>query len=300
MAKLPDVSVITVNYNGKSDTCELIESVQKHVSFSYELIVVENASTEDEAAFLKERYPEVICLRSEENRGFSGGNNLGIRIARGKYILLLNNDTFVRDGSLNFLIDRLESNPQTAAVSPKIKFAFSPEQIQFAGCTPLSPLTMRNRQIGFGEDDLGQYNVARVIPYLHGAAMMIKKEAIQKAGLMPEIYFLYYEELDWCTKMKRLGYELYYEPRCTVFHKESRTTGQESPLKIFYMTRNRLLYAYRNGHGILKYLSIAYQLSFALTKNSIIYLLDGKINLTKALIKGAFAFFYLNNKTDRL
>ena len=73
---------------------------------------------------------------------------------------------------------------------------------------------------------------------------MLKREVIWKAGLMPEIYFLYYEELDWCTNMTRAGYQLWYEPRCTIFHKESQSTGRQSPLRTFYMMRNRMLYAW--------------------------------------------------------
>jgi GT2 family glycosyltransferase len=298
MEKQPEVSIITINYNGLHDTCELIESIHKYVSLSYELIVVDNASKENEAAYLEKHYPRAICIRSEKNLGFSGGNNLGIRRAKGKYILLLNNDILLKDDSFQFLIETLESNPRIGAVSPKIKFAFSPESIQYAGYTSLSPITLRNRPIGSGEEDSGQYDTTERTPYLHGAAMMVKRETIQKVGLMPEIYFLYYEELDWSTKMTRLGYELYYEPRCTVFHKESQSTGQQSPLRACYMTRNRLLYAWRNCEGISKYLSLFYQVSIALFKNSFFFLLKGRPYLAQAAFSGVWAFFCLKHKND--
>ena len=96
MMNEPQVSFITVCYNGFKDTCELIESLQTHVhSVSYEIIVVDNASREDEATKIRELYPTVISIRSNENGGFSGGNNIGIRIAKGKYIFLINNDTYI-------------------------------------------------------------------------------------------------------------------------------------------------------------------------------------------------------------
>ena len=116
-------------------------------------------------------------------------------------------------------------------VCPKIRFAWDNNPIQFAGYTPLSRITMRNRSIGFGEEDHGQYDAAHPTPYAHGAAMMVKREAIEKAGLMPECYFLYYEELDWSMMMRRAGYEIWYEPSTTIYHKESQTTGQQSPLR---------------------------------------------------------------------
>jgi len=292
----PEVSIVTVNYNGLKDTCELIESLRKYVTIPYELIVVDNASVVNECDYLKEHYPEIICIRSEKNLGFSGGNNLGIRASRGRYLLLLNNDTIVSDDSFHYLIEKLESDLRIGGVSPKIKFASPPGNIQFAGFTPLSLITLRNRSVGYGEKDLGQYDISVPIPYLHGAAMMIKREVIQAVGMMPEIYFLYYEELDWCTQMSRTGYLLYYEPRCTVLHKESQSTGQASPLRTFYMTRNRLLFAFRNLKGIFRYLSVAYQMSVALVKNSLGFLIKGRPDLMKATFSGIYSFIILKNK----
>ena len=110
MMNEPQVSFITVCYNGFKDTCELIESLQTHVhSVSYEIIVVDNASREDEATKIKELYSDIVTLRSESNLGFSGGNNLGIRVAKGAYIFLINNDTYVESDGFHYLTERLES-----------------------------------------------------------------------------------------------------------------------------------------------------------------------------------------------
>jgi GT2 family glycosyltransferase len=296
MNNLPELSIITINYNGLKDTSELIESLQKYVSLSYEIIVVDNASKVNEAEVLQEKYPHIITIRSEKNLGFSGGNNLGIYQVKGKYIFLLNNDTFIEEDTFPYLIEKLESNPQIGAVSPKIKFAFPPRNIQFAGYLPLSTITLRNDLIGFGEKDSGQYEIPSRTPYCHGAAMMIKKEVIEEIGYMPEIYFLYYEEIDWSTKIEKAGYELWYEPQCTVYHKESQSTGQESYLRTFYLTRNRLLYAWRNRYGITRWISILYQLLVAAPKNTLVFLLKGKADLAKAIFKGAYAFFKLEHK----
>ncbi len=298
MNNLTELSIITVNYNGLKDTGELIESLQTHISLSYEIIVVDNASKVNEAVLLQEKYPHIITIRSEKNLGFSGGNNLGIRKAKGKYIFFLNNDTFVDEDTFHYLIKRLESKPLIGAVSPKIKFAFPPRNIQFAGYLPLTKVTLRNDLIGFGEKDNGQYENPSLTPYCHGAAMMIKKEVIEKVGYMPEIYFLYYEELDWSTQMTKAGYKLWYEPLCTLYHKESQSTGQQSYLRTFYLTRNRLLYAWRNRYGVIRWISIFYQLLVATPKNSLVFLLKGRTDLVKAIFKGVFAFFKLEHKLD--
>ena len=108
---------------------------------------------------------------------------------------------------------------------------------------------------------------------------------------MPEIFFLYYEEMDWCTQMTNAGYELWYEPRCTVFHKESQSTGQFSNLRTFYMTRNRLLYTRRNRKGAQRLLSILYQSTIAAGKNSLQFAVKGRFDLFTAVWKGVVRSF---------
>lgn len=290
MSNEPQVSFITICYNGFKDTCELIESLQNVIrSVSYEIIVVDNASREDEATKIHNRYPSVVTIRSNVNGGFSGGNNIGIRAAKGKYLFLINNDTFVLSDEIDSLIERLESRAEIGGVSPKIRFAFPPRNIQFAGFTPLSHITLRNQTFGFGCPDDGSFDTPHSTPYLHGAAMMVKREVIEKIGMMPEIFFLYYEELDWSTAMTRAGYELWYEPRCTVFHKESQSTGHLSKLRTYYLTRNRLLYARRNLKGFNRFASILYQATVAAGKNSALYALKGRFHLAGAVCRGVFS-----------
>lgn len=286
----PTISFITICYNGFEDTCELIASLQNNVySISYEIIVIDNASCEDEAAKIRALYPSVISIRSNENRGFSGGNNIGIHAAKGKYIFLINNDTYIVSDELTSLIERLESHPEIGGVSPKIRFAFPPQHIQFAGFTPLSRITLRNSMLGFNCPDDGTFDAAHPTPYLHGAAMIIKREVIEKVGMMPEIFFLYYEELDWSTSMTRAGYELWYDPCYTVFHKESQSTGQLSKLRTYYLTRNRLLYARRNLQGFERFVSILYQSTIAAGKNCLVYSFKRRFDLAKAVCQGVWS-----------
>lgn len=299
MPKLPLVSFITVCYNGYADTCDLIESIQKYISsIAYEIIVIDNASKNDEASLLKDRYPFILAHRSPVNLGFAGGNNLGIERASGKYLFFINNDTYISDDGIMHLIKRLDKKETIGGVSPKIKFAVPPYDVQFAGFTRLSRITLRNEIIGYGVPDSEVFNTPTQLPYLHGAAMLIKREVIDKAGPMPEIYFLYYEELDWCTKIRNAGYELWYEPQWTIYHKESKSTGHLTPLRIFYMTRNRLLYAWRNRKGLTRLGSIAYQLLFVIPSKCILFLLKGKTDLTHASMKAIWAFFKLPQKID--
>lgn len=285
------LSIITVNYNGLKDTCELIESLPLNDE-SLEVIVVDNASNNDEATDIAQRFPQVIVIRSHINLGFAGGNNLGIQSAKGKYLFFINNDTLFspQSSDIRHLINRLESSEKIGMVSPKIRFTWGNQPIQYAGYTPLSHITLRNHSIGCGEEDHEQYDTPHPTPYAHGAAMMIKREVIEKAGMMPECYFLYYEELDWSMMIRRTGYEIWYEPACTIFHKESQTTGQKSPLRTYYITRNRLLFAKRNNKGGTRLLSYLYLIGLVAPKDVLKNLFQGRFDLCKTTIKGVIHF----------
>jgi len=283
-----EISIITINYNGLNDTCALIESIP--FNDKMEVIVVDNASANDEVSTINQRFPYVKTIKSDKNLGFAGGNNLGIKAARGKYLYIVNNDTIFKDFNVQVLINRLESSKTIGIVCPKICFVWANNPIQFAGYTPLSRITVRNQAIGFGEEDHGQYEKAHPTPYAHGAAMLIKREAIEKVGLMPECYFLYYEELDWSMMFTRAGYEIWYEPASAIYHKESQSTGQNSPLRTYYITRNRLLLVKRNWSGLTKYLSYIYLIAIVGTRDFFKYALLGKVRLANAVLKGIFNF----------
>lgn len=287
------LSIITINYNGLADTCALIDTIPFNDE-SLEVIVVDNASKEDEAAIIAQRYPQVRVIRSQQNVGFAGGNNLGIQAARGRYLFLINNDTIFRDFNVQPLIDRLELSSTIGMLCPKIRFAWGDNPIQYTGYTPLSRITMRNRSIGFGETDHGQYNTAHITPYAHGAAMLVKREVIEKAGMMPECYFLYYEELDWSMMIRRAGYDIWYDPACTIFHKESQSTGQNSPLRTYYITRNRLLFVQRNNNDYTRYLSYCYLIGVVALKDILKHIIQRNFGLAKATVKGIYHFLKLS------
>ena len=263
---------------------------------SIEVIVVDNASNEDEATQIEQRYPQVTVIRSKENLGFAGGNNLGIQASHGKYLFFINNDTVFRGVGHSLtsyllpLTSLLDSSERIGMVCPKIKFAWGNNPIQYAGYTPLSKITLRNSAIGCGEADNGQYDTPHPTPYAHGAAMMVKREVIDKVGLMPECYFLYYEELDWSMMIRRTGYDIWYEPACAIYHKESQATGQNSPLKSYYMTRNRLLFAKRNISIPQKYLTYSYLIGIVALRDILKSLLHHRPDLAKATLKGLSDF----------
>lgn len=296
---IPDISVISINYNGLKDTCEFLDSWMGQIhSVSYELIVVDNASKNDEASVIEKLYPQVHVIRSKENLGYAGANNLGIDAAQGKYLFFLNNDVLMLDDEIPALIERLESDKKIAGVSPLILDFEEPHAIQYAGYTPLSTITLRNRAIGEGDTNKAAYPASET-PFLHGAAMLVKRSVINKLGKMPEEYFLYYEELDWCTYMTHEGYTLWYDPACEIIHKGSQSTGADSPLKAFYMSRNRLLYAYRNKFDFTFYLTQLYLLGVVFPVQVLRAKFHKQNDIAQAHVNGIKAFFELKRKLER-
>ena len=282
--EFPLVSIITINYDRPDVTCQLLESLRKITYPAIETIVVDNASPNDDPACIKAQYPEVIFIQSKENLGFAGGNNLGIRRAKGKYVILLNNDTEVEPGFFEPLVAKFESDPTVGAVSPKIKFYSSPDTIQFAGLSDFNPYTIRNSGIGYGQKDDGRFDRDAETAFVHGAAMMVPMAVIKKVGLMAECYFLYYEEHDWATRIKKAGYKLWYIHNSVILHKESISTGKFSPLKIYYMNRSRLIYLRRNVSGVPFLIALLYQLLVSIPKNSLTILLKGYPGHYKAYV----------------
>ena len=278
----PLVSIITVNYNQSEVTCAFIESLNKITYPNFEVIVLDNNSTEDDPTVIKHRFPNIIFISNPINYGFAAGNNFGLMRAKGEYVMLLNNDIEVSVDFMEPLVEKLEKNKNIGAVSPKIKFYYEPNTIQYAGYTPFSNITMRNASIGYRQKDNGQYNLDRETAYAHGAAMMVPMRIVKEVGLMSYIFFLYYEEADWCARITNYGYSIHYVHNSYVLHKESVSTGKLSALKIYYLNRNRIVYMRRNIHGLEFYLSLGYQLFVAIPKNAFKFLVKGRIVLFSA------------------
>jgi GT2 family glycosyltransferase len=245
----PLVSIITINYNQAQVTCQLLASLRRLTYEQVEVLVVDNASPQEDPGLIARHFPEVTLIRSQVNLGFSGGNNLGIARARGQYLLFLNNDTEVAPGFIEPLVALFENNPGAGIASPKILYYGTDNLIQYAGSRGINRWTGRSITIGQLEKDLGQHDTSGITPLIDGAAMMIPRQVVDQVGWMPELYFLYYEELDWCEAIKRAGYSAHYVAEATIYHKESVSVGKASVLKTYYMNRNRLLFLRRNQKG---------------------------------------------------
>ncbi|PXX98835.1 dTDP-Rha--alpha-D-GlcNAc-pyrophosphate polyprenol alpha-3-L-rhamnosyltransferase [Marinifilum breve] len=288
MKEYPKVSIITVNYNQAQVTCDFLQSLKEVTYPNYEVIVVDNASPTEDPAPIVNNYPEIIFIKSEKNLGFAGGNNLGVRKSTGEYLLFINNDTEVEPDFLEPMIEKFQEDENIGMMSPKIRFHHTPDTIQYAGYTPMNPFTMRQHLIGFRKVDNGQFDDPGFTYSIHGAAMMVPRKVIEEVGMMTEVFFLYYEEHDWCARVKKAGYKVYYQPKSLVFHKESISTGKESPLKIYYISRNRIVYARRNSKGWILLFNLIYLTLITVPKNTLKYLLATRFDLLRSFYKAMF------------
>lgn len=291
MDQQPLVSIISVNFNETMATLEMLASLEHSTYSNFEVIIIDNGSRENPEKAILNRFPGTLFIRSNENLGFAGGNNLGVVRAKGEYLFFINNDTEIVPGLINRLVSQFSKIPNLGIISPKIYYHPTvangrPNLIQYMGATEVSSLTGRNTTIGVGEVDFGQFRMEAPTPYAHGAAMMISREALNKVGPLPELFFLYYEELDWCEMIKRAGFEIYVDPSAAIYHKESLAVGQDSPMKTYFLNRNRLLFMRRNQPKFKLFIFALFLLLFTLPKNLLVFAFKGKWAHAKALVKG--------------
>jgi len=288
----PLVSVISLNWNSTQVTCDFLRSIKAASTYkNIEVIVVDNNSAEDPTLALKNAYPEVIVIRSDSNLGFAGGNNLGIRAAKGEYLFIVNNDTEFTPGLIEGLLEIFEKYPDAGMASPKFHYFFHKGTIEYAGYENVNVFTGRNGMIGCKEKDEGQYDQIRTTHYVHGGGMMVPRKVIDEVGGIPEQFFLYYEEFDWSVQIKKKGYKIYYQPRSLIYHKESMTIGKSSPLKTFYLTRNRILFMRRNMPFINLMVFLSYFVVFTIPKNTAYFLFKGEKKHLRSFWKGIMWHF---------
>ncbi len=285
MDQKPLVSVISVNYHQDEATCAMLHSLMASTYPKIEAIIVDNDCPEDKSSLYQTYFPGVKVVNSPTNLGFAGGNNLGLQHASGELYFFLNNDTEIAPYAVEALVERL-GNANIGAAGSKIRFFEPKERLQYAGFTKVHFLTGRNKTVGLGETDHGQYEEALPMPYLYGAAFMVKKEVIEKIGPMPEAFFLYYEEIDWCAQINKAGYQLFYEPKSIVYHKDSLTVGSVSPVKTYYQVRNRVLFMRRNYSKPAFFLFSLYFISIASSKALFQYYVKKQTDLFDAHLQG--------------
>ncbi|TEU12046.1 MAG: glycosyltransferase family 2 protein, partial [Anaerolineales bacterium] len=249
----PHVLVIVLNWNGLVDTLECLESLACLDYPDYKVVIVDNGSMDGSVKAIREHFPDVTLIENEENLGYAGGNNVGLRYAMAQgadYALLLNNDTVVDPAFLRILVDAAEADPTVGIVGPTIYYHERPDVIWSAGGA-IDWRRGSTRMVGLDEQDEGQFGqVLRTVDFVTGCAMLVRRAVLEQAELLDERFFAYYEETEWCVRASRAGFKIVHVPLACIWHKISPIAQADSPLVHYYMTRNRLLFLKATGAGL--------------------------------------------------
>jgi len=219
----PDLSIVIVHYSGREYTARCLASLRQVApALNFEVILVDNASPEQDAGWFQEHYPEVRLIRSPENRGIAGGNNLGIRNARGRYILLLNNDTLVLPGTIERAVAYLEGHPGVAGVGGNLLNPDGSFQAGYVDFPSLWQEFLIVSKIGLLlRSCYPSHRPAeseREVDWMSTAFMVFRREALEEVGLVDEEYFIYSDETDLQYRLKRAGWKIVYLPDLKTVH----------------------------------------------------------------------------------
>lgn len=292
MNEMPTVSIIIVNYNNAKDTIGCLESLKKMTYPNYEVVVVDNCSTEVKELTNYMANQRFKLLQLNENIGFAGGNNAGIRFSQEKfkeldYVLLLNNDTIVESDFLQPLVNECEKDSEVGACCSHINYYDRPDDTWYSGGgirwiigTPFHR-TEKRKMIQARDED-----------FLTGCVLLVPIHIIQSAGYLPEDYFLYFEDVAYSLELKKAGYRLRYVPGSLVYHKVQATTGYRSPLSNYYGTRNNLLFMSRYAKRHVYFCFLLYFLMKNIVKYTVYYIKGREfIGIRKAIIQAFQDFF---------
>lgn len=299
----PLVYILLVNYNGYEDTIECIRSLEKISYDNYQIVVIDNASTDASVERLRAACPTHVLLESERNLGFSAGNNIGIRYAlahAAEYVLLLNNDTVVEPDFLDRLMEGFQPSEQLEenAYAPMAKVGIAGGKHLFydqrnliahaGGSIDLFRFVTVHYGIG-AVRSAEQFNQKKAVGFLSGCMMLIEVQLFEKTGLLDEQFFMYYEDTDFCMKALEHGYRLVYCPEAEIYHKGSKSSGgEDSPFFLRWNTRNRLVFMdrYKKKSNFVKYaMSVCYVYLTRLLR-IVLYLSHGEQTKAKSIITG--------------
>lgn len=258
-----DISIIIINYKTRELTLNCIESViYSKTKYNYEIILIDNASYDGIILEVYKQFPQVYCIENNKNVGFSKANNQGIKVAKGRYILLLNSDTVIEETTLETMIDFMDSNPNIGASGCKVvlpngtldkacRRGFPTPTASFYYFSGLAKRYPNNPK--YNQYHLGHLNEDEVYPVdcLVGAFMLVRKEVIDEVGGLDEDFFMYGEDIDWCYRIKQGGWENYYYPMTTIIHYKG-ASSRRKPYKIIYEF-HRAMYLFHRKHFSRKY-----------------------------------------------
>jgi len=261
------VAVIILNWNGRKYLEQFLPALVQYSRDVAEIIVADNASTDDSVAFLNSAHPGIRIIQNPHNEGFARGYNLALNQVKADYYILLNSDIEVTENWIMPVIELMEQDPMIAACQPKIRSYHEPKKFEYAGAAggfidKYGYPFCRGRFFQSIEEDYGQYDDACEIFWATGACMFVKAEIFHRFGGLDEDFFAHMEEIDFCWRLKNHGYRIMYCPDSTVFHIGGGTLPKASWHKTYLNFRNNFFLLYKNlpDHRLIRVFAVRYLL----------------------------------------
>lgn len=248
-----DVSIVIVNWNTSQITCDCLKSVYRQIgNINFEVIVVDNASTDDSVEVIKNEFPQVNIIQNPVNLGFAAANNQGITRAKGRYVLLLNSDTVVLDNAISKTVSFADDNPEAAVVACKVLnpdktlqttcFMFPSILNMLLSSTYLYKIFPKSRFFGRERMTWWDRSNSRQVDVATGCFMLVRQDAIQQVGTMDEQFFMYGEETDWCYRFKQAGWKVMFTPVGEIMHLGGQSSRQNRTQMILKLRGSMLLF----------------------------------------------------------
>ena len=289
--KYPKVIVITLNWNKKDVTIDCLKSLFELDYPNYEIVVVDNGSTDGSAHAFKENSPIITIIENKTNLGYGGGFNVGIKYALSqgvKYVLIINNDTIADKGMLAELVKVAESDSNIGIVSGKVYLYYEPNRLYTCGKTA-NFFTGDTHDVGWGKIDLGQYDKIKEYEFLDDCFWLVKTEVFKKAGMYDQAFFIYYEESDLCTRVSKAGFKLMYTPYAKIWHKVQVSTGGGiNPIFTYHMARSRIVFMRRNSSSI-QFIIFLFYCTFETSIKLAVSIKNKRFNCILPQIKGVIS-----------
>lgn len=290
------LAIVILNWNGRAMLERFLPSVLKHSSGNLEIIVADNASTDDSLSFLSFAFPEIRIISLDRNYGFAGGYNEALKQVKADYYLLLNSDVEVTSGWLSPLLSFMDKTPDCAACQPKILSYSDKLSFEYAGASGgfidrFGYPYCRGRIFTTLESDNGQYNDVSEIFWATGACLMIRSLDFWEAGAFDERFFAHNEEIDLCWRLRLMGRKIYCVPESNVYHVGGGTLPKSNAQKTFLNFRNNLTMLYKNlNDDELSYvMGVRCMLDYIAAIKAL--LIDWNYSEFKAIIKARRAFY---------
>ncbi|MFO8236303.1 MAG: glycosyltransferase family 2 protein [Bacteroidales bacterium] len=290
------IAIVILNWNTKDQLEQFLPNLLRYSQGAdTEIIIVDNGSTDGSVEFLKKNYPEVRKIVFDKNYGYTGGYNKALEQVEAKYYVLLNSDIEVTENWLEPLRKTMDSSPEIAACTPKIKSYHNKDYFEYAGAAggfidKFGYPFCRGRILDTIEKDEGQYDTGSKIFWATGACLFVRSDLFHKAHGLDDDFFAHMEEIDLCWRLQNMGYTIYYVPESTVYHVGGGTLPNNTPFKLFLNYRNNLFLLYKNlpDKHLVPTLTIRISLDIV---SALVYLLKGNVNFLKAVCSAHIAFF---------